>query len=408
MRENETHGNVFGKAPLSESVYEGKDFPEFGIKNGMRADRAFETLMNKLSEVLTSKIDLPGEFEQVSDDQTFLLNDSVKALSERVTKLSTKDLKLDSQDAEGLDQFIPGEIQNNLNRDFIYKVEPQESGTLLSYDLSHIVNNLPNDYVVERISGIVSGKPDDRNRSIIVDTKRPYVGAVIENKRFPLTVDIDMRVKTPQGSVKMYKSFSVPSPKENKIKDTLEVKKFGVNSNESTNVSDFFKQMKDGLLEVKKDMDSLKQVEVAGSEEFEYGSTDIRDLVAKNSSMLSELMKKIEEVDETQFTIKEGNRQEKFFGNSSSAFEKVTSKLGELSEKQQFSESKIKQLEQELKKKSTVTVSGDQVGSRVNGPTPGNNSSTTASTKAPISKEQLPKDILDRIEKLENSGNFNL
>lgn len=95
-----------------------------------------------------------------------------------------------------------------LTRDIEYKVSVSNSVSMFSWDLGNVVNKLPSGFNVAfaRIRGV--GRKVG-NSSVIFDAENYSAAQTIALDRYPLTVDITLRLVTECGNVDMTKSIYI-------------------------------------------------------------------------------------------------------------------------------------------------------------------------------------------------------
>ena len=98
-----------------------------------------------------------------------------------------------------------------VKRDFAYTLTPQSSGILFNYNLLDIARNLPEGYDIAMSRVLFSGKADG-GLSTFYDSKSMSANVTIPLNRYPVTVDLSLRINSPCGQIDMTQSLQLINP----------------------------------------------------------------------------------------------------------------------------------------------------------------------------------------------------
>lgn len=156
--------------------YVGSNIPSAGVVKGESLTGALEKIAAAQSPV-------------VSEDETVLTTDNVMTTS-AIRNMGT---------------LCASKI---LTRDIEYKVSVGNSTSMFSWDVSNVINKLPSGFNVGfvRVRGV--GRKVG-NSSVIFDAENYSAAQTIALDRYPLTVDITIRLVTECGNVDMTKSIYI-------------------------------------------------------------------------------------------------------------------------------------------------------------------------------------------------------
>ncbi len=279
-------------------LYTGESSDKLGITKGMYYNGVTTQLIEELEKICNERVELKCLYsnECNSCEPSVTIPVGVQILIDKICALSATDIKYEGDKyCIGKDSISGGAI-SLLGRGFNYEVQPTDRGTSISYNLDDVTKSLPANYQVGRISTVVSGKPL-RGKSIIVDSNKSTLGATVSNDRFPLNIDIDMRVATPTGDVKMVKSLHIASPLAGTYSAQMNVQDFGAGVSEEYSLEGFLEAMAAQICANKSELDSLKNIDLVGCEDITYTSTDIRDIIAQHGSVLCQILKRLDDLE---------------------------------------------------------------------------------------------------------------
>lgn len=184
--------------------YTGPDISSLGIKTGMSLDDVIQRLAGTGFTALTS------ESKSMTTDD-ILTN---------VSNIGTGS--------------VSNCVLNILKRDFSYSIGPAKSSTVFTYDFTELIDALPAKYSVGRIEVTATGTPEN-GISTIATMKSPSSGFNLDLKRYPINIDVLVRLTTPCGSVDMTTTFNViSSAEQGTFRRFLDVKDLSTNSSQKT------------------------------------------------------------------------------------------------------------------------------------------------------------------------------
>jgi len=229
--------------------YQGADIPEFGIICG----DDLETVILKLSG------NPGGKLTSMVNDVSVLVN---TLTTDKIASLAETSYAGASPCALAIKK-----------RDFTYTLITSQTGATFTYDVTDAINALPSGYThaatsVKAYGALYSGS------TAVATTKSQSAGFDIKVNRFPITVDIVSRIKTPCGDIDLSKTISIPSPSQSgTFRKDFDVRDLVGGSQGEMNLTKHLNQIEDQLRYLRNRVDSLFGIEVDGT------TYDIRSLV---------------------------------------------------------------------------------------------------------------------------------
>lgn len=289
--------------PVSDKVVEmSKDLEFFGIKAGDSYSVAMDKITSKISGLFK-------EFPAVEDISTQIENlDSDKILVKSdLTGLSSDSL---SSDASKL-----------INRSASILVEEATTGSMVGFDLSNAVSDLPLGYNLLRTNVKISGKKKNGSTSIM---NNDLVTAMtnVSNDRYPLDVELLAVVSTPAGQVHLTKNTVIQSPLSGTFGVTMGVKDLSKAGGEELSLTEFINLSAAQIRQNKSNFEGLNNLEILGTENIKFSSLGIKNVVALLVTKLDESLTTIKnletDVKNLQSSLSSVNSQVVTLGGSTS------------------------------------------------------------------------------------------
>lgn len=184
--------------------YTGPDIAGLGIRTGMSLDDVI------------SKLAGSGFVSSFAQDKQMTTDDILT----NVTNIGTGS--------------VSNCVLNISKRDFAYTLGPSKSSTVFTYDFTEIIDALPAKYGVGRIEVTATGTSEN-GISTIASMKSPSSGFSLDLKRYPINIDVLLRLTTPCGNVDMRTSFNlISSAEQGTFRRFLDVKDLTTNSASKT------------------------------------------------------------------------------------------------------------------------------------------------------------------------------
>lgn len=288
-------------------LYSGRDFDMFGIKNGNYYSHVIVQLLNELESHINEEISLSCLYTGKCDSCTpnVTVPNAIRIIVDKLCTLTSNDIIYNGDKyCIGDDSISPSAVYL-LGKSVKYSVSPASNGTSISYDATDIIRDLPKEYRVDRINATIAGKPK-LGKSIILDSNKSYVGATIENDRFPINLDLSIRVSSENGDVRLSKTISIPSPKSGEYYSQLNVQDYGSVSNKAYNLETFLSSVAAQTCANKTELESFRNIDLPGCDGFTFGSRDIKDIIAQFSSLLCEFDNRLKTMENVSYSVPDG------------------------------------------------------------------------------------------------------
>lgn len=270
-------------------LYTGKDYDFLGVKNGEYYDKIIIDLIDKFEEAYVEPVDLEG----ITEKSNLNLNESLQAIVDKILALTSGDISYKGEAYCIGDSTLSGSSIMLIGSQFNYSVSPSSLNSSVFYDLTGLDSNLPTDYRLGRVSVVLSGQPKN-GRTIITDSSKKSMGLTVDNDRFPLTLDVDLRVVSPNGDIKMTGTFSIPSKQAKSYVGELAVRDFTSSSSKVYKLKDFNEAVAAQVCSNKSKIDGLFNINLQGCSGLEYGGTDIKSILSAHQSAICSLLDRIE------------------------------------------------------------------------------------------------------------------
>lgn len=245
-------------------IYTGDSIPFLGVEKGDDLD----TVISKVSSFLEG------------------LDDSFKTATKN-TSLTSDDIKpnIPSSSISGASSRCALEI---VEKTFNYSVTPTQSGTNFTYDLSNIINNLPDKFEHVNTKVTASGSPSSSGSTLISDTSGVSGGFPVSISSYPITVDINSRIKTECGDIDLKSTLTVTNTTGN-FQKNISVKDLGNIDTQNASLSDYLSQIQGSLNNLKGEVDNIKSIKTQGS----TTSSDIVSVIQNQDAKIADVSSKV-------------------------------------------------------------------------------------------------------------------
>lgn len=268
--------------------YTGEDYAFLNIVNGEYYDSIVVKLLDKLKSSLNNPVDLSC----ITDKSDLDLEESLLVIVDKICALTSSDITYDGERyCIGSDTISSGAVLM-LGNKFKYSVSQSDSGSNISYDLSDIERSVPKDFRVSKVSAVISGTPKN-GRSIIADSSKSFMGVNVSNDRFPVNLDLDVRVSTPNGDVKLTRTVSIGSPKTGEFTGEMVVRDFGSTKTSGYTIKDFNQAVALQVCDNKTRLDQLQDIGVSGCTGLEYSNTDLKSIISTQGAAICQLLERV-------------------------------------------------------------------------------------------------------------------
>lgn len=288
------NNNCLEEYPEMCVLYTGPDYDFLNIKNGNYYNKVIIQLLNKLEEIYVN----PADLKTLSSKEDLNLNESLQAIIDKILILNSGDISYNGDFyCIGNDSISSSSILL-LGNKLKYSISVANEGSSISYDLIDLESSLPKNFRLSRVSAVISGKPS-KGKSILADSSRTSMGIKVSNDRFPVNIDIDARVLTPTGEVRLSGSVSIPTPKAGEFVSELSVRDFGTSSLKSYSLTTFNESVAMQVCNNKTRLDQLENINIASCEYINYGSKDLKSVISSQHAAICDLYQIIKNLETT-------------------------------------------------------------------------------------------------------------
>lgn len=278
-------------------LYTGPDIPLVGVANGQRYDAITVTLATRLVEIIEQKVELKCLYTGTcnSCSQEVSIPEGVQTIIDKLCELTASDVSYTGQMFCLGNDSISVDAINLLGRGYQYFVEPASVGTTFGYDLTSGLQNMPAGYSIGKIKATISGKKKF-GKTVIADSSQPTAAVRVDNDRFPLVAEFQVRVNSPNGTVDMVHTLVVPSAESQSAGQQFSIKDYG-QSNSSLTQHTFNALVAAQACDNKTAIEQLKNLQLLGCKKIQYPNTDIKAIVSVHSSELCDVIERLDELE---------------------------------------------------------------------------------------------------------------
>lgn len=260
--------------------YTGPDIDVVGIRGGMYYDELTVNLANTLVSHIERKVELKCLYDDTCGNcEPFLqVPEAVQSIINKLCSLTAEDVSYKGALYCIGNGSMSSEAVTLLGRTFNYSVGTTPSGSSISYNLNESVKNLPEGYALGATRVTVSGKKK-RGQSMISSTDGQVLSVPVENDRYPVNMQVDIDVNTPNGTVRMNKNVSIPSPIANSYNPILDIKDFTSPDTSNITQAKFNDLIAAQLCANSSYIDQLKSLKIADTSNFNIGGSGVESIL---------------------------------------------------------------------------------------------------------------------------------
>lgn len=253
--------------------WSGDDIDELGIKKGMSYNKIMTMFIAQFLEISKSKFNV-GELSIDSNN--------IKTRDEAIELMINKFNNLSTNDISHVDESILNGKLSMYASDFIgkkmeYSVESTQLGARIGFDIGKDLDskNILNSRIV------VYGQ-SETGKNIIMDTPEKVSSVTVTNDKYPVYVDVNVRMMTQGGTVDLNKNIILSNPTLSGIfSNTFDIKDRTHNAPLPGKLIDWIKSSDASQIKLEKYQDALINSEAG----------DISVVVPANSYKINELIK---------------------------------------------------------------------------------------------------------------------
>lgn len=274
--------------------YTGPDIEAVGIKNGIMYDELTMKLIDQLLYYIGDNIELKCLYDNTCGNcQPFVsVPEAVQSLVNKICSLTTEDIIHNGTLYCLSDGSTSVEGASLLGRPFNYSISSTLVGSSFNYNITEAVKNLPNGFANGRTRVTVTGK-NKRGNTIIKSANDLILSVPVENDRFPINVNFESDIHTPNGTIRLYKNLSIPSPLANSYVTTFDVKDFTSTDTSNLTQKTFNDIISAQVCENKTFMEQLKSFQLPDAEDFNVGGPGLESTIGALAAAIQGLFNEI-------------------------------------------------------------------------------------------------------------------
>lgn len=290
------------KTPDACVVWTGTSIPGLGIKTGDYYNDAIVAFASKFIDLADGLIDVSSTNDGTCDNcsDTLPLFQAVQKMSNKLGNLKSSDITLDSKSTGLTDNSMSYDSGQLLNRAINYSVDNELTGSSIGVDLTNAITNLPLGYQLAKTSVVISGKRKFGS-TVITDSSLSTFSVKVANDRYPIDMDVTIRVNTPSGTADLVSTIILDSPKVVNTTQVLSVKDRSKSAGESMSLSTFADVVSSQLRDNKSGLDQLNNIDIQGYSNIEFANTKLPNVMSVLTSKVSKTLSDLDSLSKINF-----------------------------------------------------------------------------------------------------------
>lgn len=268
----------------------GPSIAYFGIVNGDYYDEAMFSFATKVLEFIeANKVDL-----DCLGEGRVTVPVGLQIAIEKLCNLRDKDVYT-TNNLFCLGANTSSFSASIVNREFNYTVSPANNGTTITYDLSDVKASLPAGYNLAS-SGVKAYGVYNGGTSLIANTNNASGGFNVANNRFPVSMQVSMRVITPGGEVELHKRISLQASGTGSYNAAFDVNDYSTNYDLGMPQDEFNELVSAEVCTLKVKVDNLRLVQVQDCDNITYPSSEVDEILQIHSGKLCEALSRLDDI----------------------------------------------------------------------------------------------------------------
>lgn len=267
--------------------YDGPDIDAVGITHGMWYDSLTVQLANTLVDYINQRVDLGCLFDNSCGncDRLSLIPDAVQIIIGKLCSFTAANITYSG----GLFCLGGGSISADgvklLGKGFSYYSSQIGNTSSLGINLLKATEELPAGHSVSKYRVVVSGNKK-KGKTLIVDTNEPTSSFTVDNDRYPIVADVNIRINTPSGDVDLNQVIAISNPFSGEKQSSLVVRDFSRSKAAGIDQHSFNELAASQICQNKTEIDQLKNMEIEGCDAIKYPSKDVKAIIGVQSTAL--------------------------------------------------------------------------------------------------------------------------
>ncbi len=184
------------------------------------------------------------------------------------------------------------------DKSFSWSTQGLSDGVSYNYNLSSIIENLPNTFTVNKVSVMANGQRGNSSKTLLASSKEAVGGFKLRPDNYPVNITTEISIGTPDGEVMLEKNVSLtgnytsePYTSKMNIKDLSSNNNFAVQSQ-----TQFNEILASAYCHIKELYDSLRNIEIADCEYVNYADGHINTVIQTHSGKICEALDRLKHI----------------------------------------------------------------------------------------------------------------
>lgn len=274
-----------------------EDIPCVGIESAALEDSDIQDNLIKIGKAFCSFIQANNVDLGMFGEGYAQSYEAVKALISWAEQLNSDDIGTGANLyclGDGI-SVSAGKIKD---KSFSWSTQSLSDGVNFIYNFSEVLENIPADFTVNKISVTANGQRVGSSRTLLASSSEPVGGFKLQPDNYPVNVSAEIRLGTPDGEVMLQRKLSLTGnyTSEN-FRSNLEVKDISNNKNYDNVSQTLFNEiMASSYCHIKQLYDSLRNIDVNDCEYIQYADGHINTVIQSHSAKLCEALDRIKNI----------------------------------------------------------------------------------------------------------------
>lgn len=192
-------------------------------------------------------------------------------------------------------------------REISWSTQTMSDGANFTYNLDKVISEIPSGYTVNSVSVKANGYNKGTAATLIANTSLPVGGFKLKVDNFPVNINFEINVGTPDGVAILNKTVSINSANQSGTNYTeLDTSDYSDNRSFSAISQEYYNEvLAAGLCQLRNLYDSLKNIQVTSCEGVNYSDNHINTVIQTHSAALCDAIERLNNIGKEKVTYRE-------------------------------------------------------------------------------------------------------
>lgn len=192
-------------------------------------------------------------------------------------------------------------------REISWSAQALSDGLNFTYNMDKVISEMPAGYTINEVSVKANGYNKGSAATLLINTKEPRGGFKLKVDNFPVNVNFQINVGTPDGVTLLNKVVSINSASETGTNYVeLDSSDYSDNRSSAASTQDNYNEIfAAAICQLRNLYNSLKNLQVSSCEGLNYADNHINTVIQTHSAALCDIIERLDNIGKENVTYRE-------------------------------------------------------------------------------------------------------